>query len=228
MKIQYAAISRTGKRSKNEDAFYIIENQSNAHWLGIVCDGMGGHAFGEVASETITQSISAYWQEHDKEKDSEDKVKNACLSAYKALNKRADSLSHAEIGTTMVMVSLEGNQATIAHLGDSRCYLLRPQEGVVYQTKDHISLSFGWEIISRSFFSYSLETPVPEVVQFTVEDGDRLLLCSDGLYKSITPDLLLARMTDDKQPDELLEIFDFICEKQSNDNYTAILIFIGQ
>lgn len=228
MNIQYATISRTGKRSMNEDAFYIIENKGNTHWLGIVCDGMGGHAFGEVASETVSQAISAYWQEHDEEKDSEDKVKNACLSAYKALNKRADSLGNTEMGTTMVMVSLEGKQATIAHLGDSRCYLLRPQEGVIYQTKDHISLSFGWEIISRSFFSYSSEIPVPEVTQFALEDGDRLLLCTDGLYKAIVPDILLARMMDDKQPEELLDIFDFLCEKQSNDNYTAILIFIGQ
>ena len=54
MKIKYATISEKGRRYNNEDAFRVIEHPEKNRWLGIVCDGMGGHSMGEVASETIT------------------------------------------------------------------------------------------------------------------------------------------------------------------------------
>ena len=82
MNIRYATLSRTGKRSNNEDAFCVIQTTDNSRWLGIVCDGLGGHAFGEVASETVIKAIADYWKGHDKEKDTEEKVNDACLFAY--------------------------------------------------------------------------------------------------------------------------------------------------
>ncbi len=54
MNVRFATISKTGKRSNNEDAFRIVEDDKNTGWMGIVCDGMGGYAMGEVASETYT------------------------------------------------------------------------------------------------------------------------------------------------------------------------------
>lgn len=69
----------------------------------------------------------------------------------RALDKKADSLNHCQMGTTMVMASIEGDTVTIAHVGDSRCYLQRPNEGLLYQTKDHVRLDFGWEVIDRCF-----------------------------------------------------------------------------
>ena len=51
MKIHYATISETGKRQNNEDAFRIVNSEDGNRWLAVVCDGMGGHAMGEVASE---------------------------------------------------------------------------------------------------------------------------------------------------------------------------------
>ena len=54
MKIHYATISETGKRRKNEDAFRIVNSEDGNRWLAVVCDGMGGHAMGEVASETVS------------------------------------------------------------------------------------------------------------------------------------------------------------------------------
>ena len=59
MNIHYATISETGKRRKNEDAFRIAEDGNR--WLAVVCDGMGGHAMGEVASETVSNAIVNYW-----------------------------------------------------------------------------------------------------------------------------------------------------------------------
>ena len=74
MNIRYATLSKTGKRANNEDAFSVIKADDNSRWLGIVCDGLGGHDFGEVASETVTKAFTDYWKENDKEKDTEEKA----------------------------------------------------------------------------------------------------------------------------------------------------------
>lgn len=226
MNIRYATLSKTGKRSNNEDAFSVTQAGDNSRWLGIVCDGLGGHAFGEVASETVIKAFTDYWMENDEEKDTEEKVNSACLFAYNELNKRADGLKHAEMGTTMVMASIEGNIVTIAHIGDSRCYILRSDGGLLYQTEDHVNRILGWETLSRCFFSYNSRNLVPDIVQLHLEAGDRILLCSDGLYKSIYPNILQERMMDDKSPEDILDTFDFLCDKNGDDNYTAILAYI--
>lgn len=166
MKIRYATISKEGKRSNNEDFFVVMDQQERGRFWGIVCDGMGGHACGEVASETVAHAVSAYWEQHAEERDSEDKVVGACQEATRAIEQKAREVGLAEMGTTMVMASIEGDIVTIAHVGDSRCYLQRPGQGVVYQTQDHVRLSFGYEIVARSFFSGHPEEAIPDVVQF--------------------------------------------------------------
>ena len=122
MKIHYATISETGKRQNNEDAFRIVNREDGSRWLAVVCDGMGGHAMGEVASETVSDAIVDYWKKHTDEPDSKTKVEKACAHAMRALDKKSNSLNHCQMGTTMVMASIEGNTVTIAHVGDSRCY----------------------------------------------------------------------------------------------------------
>lgn len=228
MEIHYATISETGKRRNNEDAFRTVNIEDGNRWLAVVCDGMGGHAMGEVASETISSAIVDYWDKHIVEVDSEKKVKDACKAARRELDSKARELSHCEMGTTMVMASIEGDKVTIAHVGDSRCYLQRPGAGLFYQTEDHVRIDFGWEVVTRCFFSYRPEITVPDVVQYELQTGDRLLLCSDGLYKSMAPDILLARMMDNKPLAEILDTYALLCEEQGEDNYTAILIEVTE
>lgn len=228
MNIKYATISKTGRRNNNEDTFQVVDMLGNKRFMGIVCDGMGGHSMGEVASETISNAIVDYWKKHTDETDNEKKVDDACKVARRELDSKACELSHCEMGTTMVMASIEGNKVTIAHVGDSRCYLQRPGENLIYQTEDHIRIDFGWEIVARCFFSYRPDKAVPDVVQYELQAGDRLLLCSDGLYKSMAPNTLLSRMMDDKSLEEILNVYDFLCDKQGDDNYTAILIEITE
>lgn len=224
MEIRYATISKTGRRHNNEDAFKVIDMSDSNRFMGIVCDGMGGHSFGETASETVCNAISDSWEKYISTPDCDSKVKLACKKASSAIGQKAYELHHAEMGTTMVMASIENDMATIAHVGDSRCYVQRPDEGLLYQTKDHIRLDFGWEIVDKCFFSYRPEVAVPDIRQIKLQIGDRILLCSDGLYKSIDPDILQVRMMDDKPLEEILDVYDFLCEKQGDDNYTAILI----
>ena len=107
---------------------------------------------------------------------------------------------------------------------DCRLILRIQRQSLLYQTKDHIRLDFGWETVAKCFFSYRSEVAVPDIRQIKLQTGDRVLLCSDGLYKSMAPDILQARMMDDKPLEEILDVYDFLCEKQGDDNYTAILI----
>ena len=224
MEIRYATISKTGRKRNNEDVFKVIDMPQNNRFMGIVCDGMGGHSFGEIASDTVCNAISDFLMKHAGTPDCGSKVKLACKKASCAIDQKAYELHHAEMGTTMVMVSIENDVATIAHIGDSRCYVQRPGDGLLYQTKDHIRLDFGWEIVAKCFFSYRPEVAVPDIRQIKLQTGDRILLCSDGLYKSMVPDILQARMMDDKPLEEILGFYDSLCEKQGDDNYTAILI----
>lgn len=226
VKIQYATISETGTRKNNEDAFRMIGTSDGNRCLAVVCDGMGGHDKGEVASETVADAIVNYWRKAEDEIDSKDKVEKACLKARVALDECAFNMGHVKMGTTMVMASIEGDTVTIAHLGDSRCYLMRPSVGLLYLTKDHIRMECGWEIIDRCFFSYRPEACIPDVVQFKLKAGDRIMLCSDGLYNSMTHKILLKNMMDEKSMDEIIDAYRILCEKQCNDNYTAVLIFV--
>ena len=227
IKIQYATISETGKRQKNEDTFRMVSMANKRRWLALVCDGMGGHANGEIASKIVADAIVDYWGNAVDEIDSKDKVEKACLKARVALDDCAFNMGHVKMGTTMVMASIEGDTVTIAHLGDSRCYMMRPAVGLLYLTKDHIRMECGWEIIDRCFFTYRPEACIPDVVQFKLRAGDRIMLCSDGLYNSMTHKILLKNMMDEKSMDKIIDEYRVLCEKQGNDNYTAVLIAVG-
>ena len=239
MKITYTAISEVGKRGNNEDAWRVVDLPEKNRWMGVVCDGLGGHAMGEVASETVSDVIADYWEKQSDTPDCKEKVVDACCNASKELDKRASQLNHCQMGTTMVMASIEDRVATIAHIGDSRCYLIRKgyydydeilndeSENVVYQTADHVRLDFGWEVVERCFFSYESAIAEPEVVQLEIQADDRILICSDGFYKSMAPNILKARVMDNKSPDEILDVLAFLCEKYGDDNYTAILAIIN-
>lgn len=112
---------------------------------------------------------------------------------------------------------------TVAHCGDSRCYLLHGGD-VVYQTKDHIGLSFGWEVVSKCFFSYRSEIVQPDIKQFELQPGDRIFLCSDGVHKATALEILTARLVYDKPLEDVVDVIKFLCEKNSDDNYTGIFV----
>ena len=225
MKIEYTTFSETGKRRANQDVCRVIEMPEHNRALMIVCDGMGGHSMGDVAAETVCNAISEFWEINSGIADSEAKIIDACKVASDALYARSRVVRPIEMGTTMVMASIEGNVVTIAHCGDSRCYLLR-DGAVVYQTQDHADPHWGSEIVTQCFFSMDLEVAVPEVARFEVQPGDRIFLCSDGVYKAMAPQILTARLQDDKPLEQVVDVIKFMCEKFSTDNYTGILAVV--
>lgn len=222
MKTNYTTFSEAGKRRANQDVCRVIEFPEYDRVLMVVCDGMGGHAMGDVAAETVCNSICEFWKQNIQVSDSESKIIEACKVASDALYARSRVVRPIEMGTTLVFASLEGNIVTIAHCGDSRCYLLRDGE-VVYQTQDHADPHWGSEVVTRCFFSMNPEVAVPDIARFEVKSGDSIFLCSDGVYKAMAPQILTARLQDDKPLDDVIDVIKFMCEKFSTDNYTGVL-----
>lgn len=223
-KIRYASFSECGVRTNNEDYIQVVSDSDHGRHLFALADGMGGHSFGETASQVICSTICEYWKQASFADGVETVLQSAFRLASEALDAKADVLHKAEMGTTLVLAAIDGNKLTIAYAGDSRAYLLRGEK-VIYQTKDHVNHNVWGDFIDRSFFSYQKEKADVEMHQFELESGDRILLCSDGVCQFIAPDILTRRSMDDKTPEDVLDVILFLCEKFSKDNYSAILVY---
>lgn len=219
-KYMYTIFSETGKRIANQDICRVVEMPEQNRCLLVVCDGMGGHAMGDAAAETVCNAVCNFWEDNPDKSDCEEKVLTAFAHASEALYYRSRMVRPIEMGTTLVMASVENNTVTIAHCGDSRCYLLRNGE-VIHQTTDHSRP--GTEIVTRCFFSMDPEVAIPDITRIEVEKGNRIFLCTDGVYKAMAPQILAARLQDDKTLEDVVDVIKFMCEKLSTDNYSGIL-----
>ncbi len=207
----------------NEDCFNVVEIPDK-RTLFVVCDGMGGHSCGEVASQTVCDSFSTYWEKHPEQEDSKAKVLDAAKEASRILDEKS---GYYQMGTTLVMCSIEGKQATIAHAGDSRCYVIDIKGNVKYRTIDHIeSSSISLPYIIRAFFTRHPEDAVPDVKTVELQPLDRILLCTDGLYNAIDDEPLLHTLQCAKDVEQVAERYQTICQEKAGDNYTAIIIEI--
>ena len=225
-KIRYASFSECGNRRNNEDYCQIVANPDDGHYLFVCCDGMGGHSMGEVASQVVATTICGYWEQASFDDGLEPVLQTAFRLASEALDAKADVLHKVEMGTTMVLAAIYNDKITIAHCGDSRCYLLRPNVGIVYRTEDHIEQSVWGDYINRSFFSYHRQNANVEIRQFDLQPGDRVFLCTDGVSSYVNPDILRDRLMDDKSVEEVTDIVKYLCEKSNTpDNYSGILVF---
>lgn len=220
--MRYVQFSETGPRQNNEDCCGIVE-VTGKRSLFVVCDGMGGHFGGEIAGRAVCDAFTAYWLEHD-ESDSYQKVINAAKEASSALDEKSGA---GATGTTLVMASVEGNQATIGHAGDSRCYVIDIKGNVKYRTIDHVdSNPFGHAEITRAFFTGHPESAVPDVKTVQLEPLDRILLCTDGLYNAIDDETLLHTLQCGKDVEQVAEKYLKICNQKASDNYSGIIIEI--
>ena len=207
----------------NEDCCNIVEI-ADKRTLFVVCDGMGGHSCGEVACKTVCDSFSAYWQEHPDTIDSVQKIEDAAREASRAIDEKS---GHYQMGTTLVLTSIEGETAHIAHAGDSRCYVIDIKGNVKYRTIDHIeSCSIGLPYINKAFFTGHPEEAVPEIKVVGLQPLDRILLCTDGLYNAIDDDTLLHTLQCARDVEQVAEKYCAICAEKAGDNYTGIIIEI--
>ena len=184
-------------REHNEDSLIVKPP------LFVVADGMGGHAAGEVASEIAVHTIEQYAPEHP---DAE-ALGEAVMQANRAIiNAALAGKGREGMGTTCTAAMLEGSRLVIAQVGDSRAYVLHAGK-LVQVTRDHSLMADmidAGQITpeearihpSRSVITRALGNDpdtVPDLYEVSVQAGDRLLLCSDGLT-SMLRDVQIERI----------------------------------
>jgi serine/threonine protein phosphatase PrpC len=231
-------------RPSNEDNFGFDLRQG----VFVVCDGMGGHAAGEVASRIAVDTVLSYFR--DKEPLAADaSLVDAPLGAQMlsdAVNKANESIlqyadAHATasgMGTTLVAARFFDGKFTIAHVGDSRIYLLR--EGALLQlTEDHSLVmeqvrrgvltleeaknSAAQHIITRALGTE--ESIPPDLAEFPAQEGDILLLTTDGILRHLEDNQIHEILANNPSlPVACDKLIESALDAGGEDNATAILI----
>jgi serine/threonine protein phosphatase PrpC len=208
MRFSVYQISRKGGREKNEDRMGYCYTRDSG--LFALADGMGGHPEGEVASQLALQTLAARFQ-HDAKPTLADPLRflhDAILSGHDQLLRYATEKALIDTPrTTIVACVLQGNTAYWAHCGDSRLYLLRGNK-LVARTRDH-SYSELQDTLSqvvpmaerfnRNVLFTCLGSPGKPVVDtagpLLLQPGDRVLLCSDGLWGSLSDAVIVSEFS---------------------------------
>lgn len=230
-----AARTDTGKvRARNEDAFLDLPEQG----LWVVADGMGGHHNGALASRLIVEQLAALPEGSMAER------LVALRRCLHDLNRRlgqeltvtADRPDPV-IGSTVVALLMEADRAACVWAGDSRCYLWR--RGRLYQlSRDHSLLqqlideqSLSPQAAARHPAANALTRAIGaserltlDILEFDVYPGDTLLLCSDGLYQSLSPDSLGASLNAPSTGIALQRLFEEAMDGPCRDNLSAVVI----
>ena len=200
--VEFTQLSDPGKvRGHNEDYLGHVQ-AGDTGWLFALADGVGGHDKGEVASRTAVESLLAGFREAATGEAHTALlprlVQTANLQVYDA--GRAASPGGVPMATTIVTCALRYDRAVVAHVGDSRCYLIRHDHATAL-TRDHtvvadqvrlgiLSAKEASEASTRHVLSRSLGADMFVNVDsgdHQLIAGDVLALCSDGLYGSVTP-----------------------------------------
>jgi serine/threonine protein phosphatase PrpC len=199
MQFSVYQVSRKGGREKNEDRMGYCYTRDAG--LFALADGMGGHPEGEVASQLALQTVSALFQREAKPRLAEPLrfLHDAIIAGHHQLLRYASERALMDTPrTTLVACLIQGNAAYWAHCGDSRLYLVRGDK-LVARTRDH-SYSELQEAMShvvpmsdrvnRNVLFTCLGSPGKPVVDtagpLVVHAGDRVMLCSDGLWGAIS------------------------------------------
>ncbi|MBC7291145.1 MAG: serine/threonine-protein phosphatase [Actinotalea sp.] len=209
--LRYAARSDVGLvRAKNDDSGY-----AGPHLL-VVADGMGGHAGGDVASSLAVAHLAPLDDEAHGPDDALAELTRALSTAHQELLARADAEPElAGLGTTVTALLRSGNKLAMAHIGDSRAYLLR--DGRLAQvTTDHTFVQHlvntgkisaeeaehhpQRSVLLRVLGDFDMEI-APDMSVREARPGDRWLLCSDGLSGVVSSDTLAATLTEISDPD---------------------------
>ncbi len=247
LRLDVAQLTDVGrKRPHNEDNMaHVIPKDEGvmAHKgaLFIVADGMGGHAAGEVASEIAVYTVTnTYYQD-----DSED-VAVSLMNAIKRANaliqqRAAENMQRTGMGTTCVAAVLRGSMAYIANVGDSRAYLVR--DGQVKQisqdhswveeqvragllTRDQARSHAQRNVITRCLGTQA-EVEV-DVFSEQLQEGDSLILCTDGLSGAILEDDLRAIIDQYVPRESVYHLVERANENGGQDNITAIVVRVQE
>jgi len=212
--------SNIGNREQNQD--YLVSTKlGQDSSLHLVADGMGGYECGDIASKIVGDSY-VYGLSRNMS------IEDATREASNNIQIERRNLGVAKIGSTVAGVLICGMKATIFWAGDSRVYLFRNKEQL-FQTEDHSILNelsrkrklsfeererYG-HIITRSIMGNADDRV--DTCEMTLQEGDELLICSDGLYNDCPIDYLIDTLREDR----------FDIDKQNDgftDNHSLIYI----
>ncbi|MEO1006624.1 MAG: serine/threonine phosphatase, partial [Cyanobacteria bacterium J06638_38] len=258
--ISHACCTDIGTQRDHNEDFYGVktaierienntDNQISVKGLYLVCDGMGGHAAGEVASAMAVEALQKYFQTHwQSELPDHETIEEGVLLANEALyqtnidNARTGS---GRMGTTLVMALVHNTQLAIAHVGDSRIYRISRKQGLEQLTLDHevgqreINRGVEPEIAYGRPDAYQLTQALgpresnfvrPDIQFMEITEDCLLLLCSDGLSDN---ELIEQHWFEYLEPmisssanlqDGLFELINLANEYNGHDNITAVLL----
>ena len=242
MEVVSAFITDRGRKRKlNEDSFLAND------WLGVyvVCDGMGGHACGDVASQSAVEVLKAKLELAKKDTRKASPAK-AFLDAVQLANRAVWEMSSGvkacrSMGTTIAAALVVDDTCVVAHVGDSRVYRIR--NGAIEQltrdhslveeevmmgmiTKEQARTSSKRNVITRAL---GLKEAVEiESKEYDVREGDFLLLCSDGLTGMVEDEDILKIILSEG-PGNLNKAVNSLVEHANlnggDDNITAVLLY---
>jgi protein phosphatase len=240
-RIDVASCSDVGRvRSANQDRFAEFEDGRGTR-LFVVADGMGGHRGGETASRLAVEAIGDVFGR------AEEALGKRMLAAIETANERLYRCASADpnlagMGTTVVALCLgEDGEAWVAHVGDSRLYLLRggkldaltadhslvaemqrqgllsAEEAQVHPRRNELTRSVG--------VAPSVEA---EITRIAVKPGDRFLLCSDGLCGYLGEDEIREVLECERPPDAARILVDHANAKGGHDNVTVQVVSVPE
>jgi protein phosphatase len=239
MKLRHSARTDVGKtRDHNEDDFGVGEGAGvGLHGeLLIVCDGMGGHAAGEVASRLGVETIlSTYYSDA-----SPDRV-DVLRRAFERANERIHAEGRGAMGTTGVAALFYKGMLHVANVGDSRAYLIRSDDicqisrdhslvgeqvaaGVI--TADQAKSSYYRNVITRAL-GYQPDVQV-DLFHLPLQVGDTVVLCSDGLHGLVSDEEISAIARSMPLTDAVDRLIDLANERGGTDNITTIIAHVDE
>lgn len=236
------SISELGKRNNQEDCIYPQGGESGN--LYILCDGMGGHEKGEVASATVCDAMSRFISEsYSGGVFSENDFNKVLDAAYNALDTKDGEESH-KMGTTLTFLLFHEGGCFMAHIGDSRIYHIRPSEygadRILHVTRDHslvndliaigeltpeeAKTSKQRNIITKALQPHSNRYKADVFNVTDIRPGDYFYMCSDGMVENMDDMEIADILSTEEHTDEMkVSILREITE-DNRDNHSAHLI----
>lgn len=233
-----------GSRTNQEDSIYPLIGRATAEdRFFILCDGMGGHESGEVASSTVCERMSQWIKENifDDRPITKDIVIAALDAAYDGLDEKDNPDALKKMGTTMTFIMFHRAGCTVAHIGDSRVYHISPLSQNIRHTQDHslvndllkcgeitedeVATSKIRNVITRAMQPHQERRSKPDVE--IIEDiypGDYFYMCSDGMLEKMSDEEIYRLIADQSISDDQ-KIEKLLSETKDNkDNHSAHLI----
>ena len=241
--------SKIGQRQNPEDSIYPSEGEATSSCrVLMVCDGMGGHEKGEVASQTVANVMGSRLSSLDlcSMETMKEHFLSALQEAQQELDRLDDGTSEKKMGTTLTFWSLCSDGILMAHIGDSRIYQLRPDKGVIFHTKDHSlvqELITAGEMTEEEAQHSKIKNVITRAVQpheenpsrptfdilTDIRPGDVFLLCSDGVTEKTDDKQLAHILLQESDLEQRLKRLEEHCAKaETRDNHSCYIVQIEE